>query len=95
MTPNKLFSVLAVVVLAVAGTRVGAQTARPAPLHAWAPVPLKPAPYGSPNKPLKKIADILARHVGQGDWSETEVLTRDYVGDYVSMAPGKKTKTLF
>ncbi len=94
MTSGKLFSLLAVVALALP-VQAGAQSARPAPLHAWAPVPLKPAPYGAPNKPLKKIADILARHKGQDSWSETEVLTRDYVGDYVSLAPGQKTKTLF
>jgi mannose-6-phosphate isomerase-like protein (cupin superfamily) len=69
--------------------------ARTAPLTAWAPQPVKPAPYLAPNKPLRKFVDILARHHGQADWAETEVLTRDFIGQYVSMAPGKKTKTLF
>ena len=73
----------------------GADTAISAPLAAWAPQPTKPAPYVAPNKPLKKFVDILARHRGQSDWSETEVLTRDFVGQYVSMGAGKKTKTLF
>jgi len=68
---------------------------RATPLTAWAPVPVKPAPFTAPNQPLKKFTDITARHRGQSDWSETEVLTRDFVGKYVSMAPGKKTKTLF
>jgi mannose-6-phosphate isomerase-like protein (cupin superfamily) len=72
-----------------------AQNARPAPLHAWAPVPVKPAPFTGINKPLKKMTDILARHAGKTDWSESEVLTRDYAGDYISMGPGQKTKTLF
>jgi mannose-6-phosphate isomerase-like protein (cupin superfamily) len=71
------------------------QMASPAPLTAWAPQPLKPAPYLAPNKPLRKFADILARHRGKADWAETEVLTRDFIGQYISMAPGKKTKTLF
>jgi mannose-6-phosphate isomerase-like protein (cupin superfamily) len=65
------------------------------PLAAWAPVPVKPAPFTGPNKPLKKFVDITARHRGKTDWAETEVLTRDFVGQYISMAPGKKTKTLF
>jgi len=69
--------------------------AKSAPLTAWAPQPVKPAPYISPNKPLKKFVDILARHRGQSDWTETEVLTRDFIGQYVSMGAGKKTKTLF
>lgn len=64
-------------------------------LTAWAPQPVKPAPFTGPNKPLKKFTDIMARHRGRSDWSETEVLTRDFLGQYVSMAPGKKTKTLF
>jgi mannose-6-phosphate isomerase-like protein (cupin superfamily) len=71
------------------------QVAKTAPLTAWAPQPLKPAPYLAPNKPLRKFGDILARHRGKADWAETEVLTRDFIGQYISMAPGKKTKTLF
>ncbi|HUE63876.1 MAG TPA: hypothetical protein VMO78_05830 [Rhizomicrobium sp.] len=73
----------------------GIQTAKPAPLTAWAPQPVKPAPYIAPNKPLKKFVDILARHRGQSDWTETEVLTRDFIGQYISLGAGKKTKTLF
>jgi len=65
------------------------------PLAAWAPVPVKPAPFTGPNKPHKKFTDIMARHRGKADWAETEVLTRDFIGQYISMAPGKKTKTLF
>lgn len=76
-------------------TLSGAQMARPAPLTAWAPQPVKPAPFVAPNKPLRKFADILARHTGKADWAETEVLTRDFIGQYISMGPGKKTKTLF
>jgi len=73
----------------------GAQTASAAPLEAWAPQPVSPAPFTAPNKPLKKFADILARHRGKSDWAETEVLTRDFIGQYISMGPGKKTKTQF
>jgi len=80
---------------AVLLTLSGAQMANTAPLEAWAPVPVKPAPFTGPNKLHKKFTDILARHKGKTDWAETEVLTRDFIGQYVSMAPGKKTKTLF
>ena len=73
----------------------GAQSGSTAPLTAWAPQPVKPAPYTSPNKPLKKFVDILARHRGKTDWAETEVMTRDFIAQYISMGPGKKTKTLF
>ncbi len=73
----------------------GVQIANAAPLTAWAPQPVKPAPYVAPNKPLKKFVDILARHRDQTDWAETEVLTRDFIGQYISLGAGKKTKTLF
>ena len=66
-----------------------------APLEAWAPVPVSPAPFTGVNKPHKKFVDILARHKGKADWAETEVLTRDFIGQYISLGTGKKTKTLF
>jgi mannose-6-phosphate isomerase-like protein (cupin superfamily) len=88
---QKPLIVLAAILLACSGV----PGAKSAPLSAWAPQPVKPAPYISPNKPLKKFVDILARHRGQSDWTETEVLTRDFIGQYVSMGAGKKTKTLF
>ena len=88
---QKSLAVSAAILLAL----LGIQTAKPAPLTAWAPQPVKPAPYIAPNKPLKKFVDILARHRGQSDWTETEVLTRDFIGQYISMGPGKRTKTLF
>jgi mannose-6-phosphate isomerase-like protein (cupin superfamily) len=86
---------LAALLLAGAlGAPAAAQTRRQ-PLHAWAPQPVTPAPYKAPNRPVKRIADILARHAGKTDWAETEVLTRDYIGQYISMGPGQKTKTKF
>jgi mannose-6-phosphate isomerase-like protein (cupin superfamily) len=88
---QKTLVVLATALLACSGI----PNAKSAPLSAWAPQPVKPAPYISPNKPLKKFVDILARHRGQSDWAETEVLTRDFIGQYVSMGAGKRTKTLF
>lgn len=86
---------LAAILPAMLCLAASAQTTRPAPLHAWAPQPVKLAPFTAPNKPLKRLADILARHKGKSDWAETEVLTRDYIGEYISMGPGQKTKTLF
>ncbi len=77
------------------GLAASAPMTQGAPLAAWAPQPVKPAPYTAPNKPLKKFADILARHHGKSDWAETEVLTRDFIGQYISMGSGKKTKTQF
>lgn len=86
--------IAAATVLGVVGL-AGLSHLHAAPLEAWAPQPVKPAPYAAPNKPLKKFADIQARHAGKSDWAETEVLTRDFIGQYISMAPGKKIKTQF
>ena len=72
-----------------------AQAQKPQVLQAWAPQPTKLAPFTPPNALHKTLKEILARHSGQSDWTETEILTRDYIGQYISMAPGKKTKTLF
>lgn len=86
---------LIVLALAVLVMVWGLHASSAVPLTAWAPQPVKPAPYLPPNKPIKKFVDILARHRGKSDWAETEVLTRDFIGQYISMGPGKKTKTLF
>ncbi|HEX4635257.1 MAG TPA: hypothetical protein VH189_03690 [Rhizomicrobium sp.] len=93
MTAAKYRAIFMAASLALLCAPAAAQ--RATPLTAWAPQPVKPAPYAAPNKPLKKFTDILARHRGKSDWSETEVLTRDFIGRYVSLGPGKKTKTLF
>ena len=92
---RKIPSMALTAALAGLGLAASLQMTLGAPLTAWAPQPVKLAPFTAPNKPLKKIADILARHQGKSDWAETEVLTRDYIGQYISMAPGKKTKTQF
>ena len=73
-----------------------AQTAPKLPtLYAWAPQPVKPTPYAAPNRPVWRLADLLAKHKGQADWTETVVKTKDFTGQWISMAPGEKTKTVF
>src|SRR3954469_20547861 len=73
----------------------GAQSQRPAPMTAWAPQPVKLAPFTAPNKLLQKLSDIQAAHQGQKAWEQTVALTRDYYGRYIQMAPGEKIKTQF
>jgi len=85
----------AIITAMMLGLLAGSSQVGAAPLEAWAPQPEKPAPFTAPNKPLKKFTDILARHRGKTDWAETEVLTRDFIGQYISLGTGKKTKTLF
>ncbi|HWY62379.1 MAG TPA: hypothetical protein VNW15_10810 [Rhizomicrobium sp.] len=61
----------------------------------WAAQPIVETPYKAPNRLIWRVADILASHKGQQSWTQAVVRTRDFAGDYVSMAPGEKTKTLF
>jgi len=66
----------------------------PPPLMVWAAQPLPETPYKAPNRPIWKLDDILAAHKGRQSWTQTVARTRDFQGDYVSLAPGEKTKTM-
>ena len=46
------------------------------PLAAWAPVPVKPAPFTGPNKPHKKFTDIIATALGVNDSFESARLAK-------------------
>jgi mannose-6-phosphate isomerase-like protein (cupin superfamily) len=49
----------------------------------------------APNKPIWKLADLLAQHKGQQNWGETVVSDNQLHADYISMAPGTKTPRQF
>ncbi len=66
----------------------------PPPLMVWAAQPIPETPYTGPNRPIWKLKDILAAHKGQQSWTLAVALTRDFEGDYISLAPGEKTKTM-
>jgi len=72
-----------------------AQEERTKPIVAWAPKPASLPPYLAPNRPLWRLADILGKHQGEKDWLETVVNTRDFIGQWISLGPGEKTKTVF
>jgi mannose-6-phosphate isomerase-like protein (cupin superfamily) len=65
------------------------------PRIVWAAQPVSETPYTGPNRPIWHIADILKAHQGQRSWDQQIMLTRDYDGHYVSLAPGEKTKCMF
>jgi len=71
-----------------------AQEAAP-PILAWAPKPATLAPFVAPNRPVWRLSDILAAHQGQKHWTQTVVGTRDFICQWISMAPGETTKTQF
>ena len=60
----------------------------------WAPKGA-PVPYAGVNKPIWRMADILARHAGQKDWTEDVIETERYSAKWIAMAPGGKTRTQF
>lgn len=61
----------------------------------WAAQPVPETQWDGPNKPVTHIADILKKHKGKASWEEKVLLTRDYDGRYVSLAPREKTKVQF
>ena len=54
-----------------------------------------PVPYSAPNKPITRIADVLAKHKGQADWSEDVIQTERYHASWIQMGAGKKTRSQF
>jgi mannose-6-phosphate isomerase-like protein (cupin superfamily) len=61
----------------------------------WAPKPDTPPPYVAPNKPVTRIAEVLAKHAGQANWTEDVIETQRYSAKWIQMAPGEKTRTQF
>jgi mannose-6-phosphate isomerase-like protein (cupin superfamily) len=66
----------------------------PPPLMVWAARPLKETPYVGTNRLIWRLSEVLAAHEGQQSWVQPIVTTRDFQGDYVSLAPGEKTKAM-
>jgi mannose-6-phosphate isomerase-like protein (cupin superfamily) len=61
----------------------------------WAAHKSPDSPYTKPNMPIWHIADILKAHRGKQSWDQPVLLTRDFDGHYISLAPGEKTKCMF
>jgi quercetin dioxygenase-like cupin family protein len=62
---------------------------------AWAPVPVKPSTWLAPNQPHWKLTELLAKHTGHKDWTETVVSDTTLRAEYISMAPGARTPRRF
>jgi len=65
------------------------------PITAWAAKPAKLPAYVPPNRLIYRLADVLAKHKGKDSWTQPVFSSRDFVGEWISMAPGEKTKTQF
>src|SRR6266498_3765612 len=58
---------------------------------AWAPMPTEPSKWISPNRPHWKVSELLAKHKGEPNWTESVVNDATLRAEYISMAPGAKT----
>ena len=57
--------------------------------------PITPTPFEPPNRLIWRLSEVLAAHKGQASWRQPVVKTRDFEADWISMAPGEKTKAAF
>jgi hypothetical protein len=62
---------------------------------AWVPLPVQPAEWTTPNKPIWRLSELLATHQGQQNWSKTVVSDNLLHADYISKVPGAKTPRQF
>src|SRR3569833_999044 len=65
------------------------------PIVAWAAKPTKLPPYVAPNKLIYRLSEVLDAHKGKPSWKQAVFSSRDFIGEWICMAPGDKTKTLF
>lgn len=85
---------IAISAIVIAGfVSVGLVAQGPAnpPQLVWSPKASTPPDWAPPNRPHTKLADVLAKHKGQGNWTEVMVDDDTLHADYVSMAAGGKT----
>jgi mannose-6-phosphate isomerase-like protein (cupin superfamily) len=71
------------------GSRTAAPAAEP-PLLVLAPKAKSPGWTGV-HRPHTKLRDVLARHAGESDWTETVVDDENLFAQWISLGPGKKT----
>src|SRR5580658_7941155 len=91
MPARTRFAIIAVGVLSLSA----ALPAQQAETLAWAPQPVNLTGWVAPNKPIWKLSDLLLKHKGEQNWTETVVSDTSLHADYIAMAPGMKTKRMF
>jgi mannose-6-phosphate isomerase-like protein (cupin superfamily) len=85
---------LLAVLLMAAGAAAAQAPPRPV-LYAYAPKPAALTPYAGPNRPIWRLADILAAHGKRPRWTQEVLHEADYTVRYVMMAPGDATRPQF
>jgi hypothetical protein len=76
-------------------TQPGAAARPPArqttPLIMMSPKAASPG-WSGVHRPHTKLGDVLARHKNEADWAETIVDDESLFAQWISMAPGRKTR---
>src|SRR5947209_5873964 len=68
---------------------------QPNTLLSWAPKPVEPTRWVSPNKPHVVYTEMLAKHKGQQNWTEPVMDDEHLHGEFISAAPGTSTPRRF
>jgi len=89
LLPAALVALIVSVELIAQGPAPGA--APPEPQIVWSPKAAAPPDWTPPNRPHKKLSELLAKHKGQAEWTEAMVDDDTLHADYIAMAPGDKT----
>ena len=61
----------------------------------WVPKPVKLPGYAGVNRPVTRLAEVIAGHKGQASWTQEVIQTDRYDARWIQMAPGEKTRTQF
>src|SRR4029453_2211705 len=72
-------------------SRSGVSAQPPRDVLAWAPMPTAPSKWIAPNRPHWKLSELLEKHKGEPNWTESVVNDTTLRAEYISMAPGAKT----
>ena len=89
LLPAALVALIVSVELIAQGPAPGAAPLEPQIV--WSPKAAAPPDWTPPNRPHKKLSELLAKHKGQAEWTEAMVDDDTLHADYIAMAPGDKT----
>jgi mannose-6-phosphate isomerase-like protein (cupin superfamily) len=96
MRSQTYFAPMALLAALLVSPNISAQDQDPQkPRLVWAAKPVTPTAFEAPNRLIWRLSEILAAHKGQMSWRQPVVKTRDFEAEWVSMAPGEKTKAMF
>jgi len=91
MRPTRLLSLMLAFGCALGTSATSlAQSGQEPPLLVLSPK-AKPNGWTGVHRPHTKLTDVLARHAGQKNWTETVVDDESLFAQWISMGPGQKT----